>query len=125
MVSSMWPGGNGTESPLPVPNVVVARSGTPLDELSPEAVRGILVNPIYKQSHPVPTTDEILAPQNDVKALDFGAGSSCREGRYPEQESAEAEVGRASARPAHWPFLAALASILFTPLSFASKVHPA
>jgi len=47
MADSMWPKGNGTDSPLPAPNVVVARSGTPLDELSPEAIKGILINPIY------------------------------------------------------------------------------
>ena len=29
------------------PNVVVARSGTPMQELSPEAIKGILVNPVY------------------------------------------------------------------------------
>ena len=54
MVNSIWPEGNGTESPLPAPNVVVAMSGTPLDELSPEAVRGILVNPIYAGVGPFP-----------------------------------------------------------------------
>ena len=54
MVSSIWPEGNGSESPLPAPNVVVARSGTPVDELSPEAVRGILVNPIYAGVGPFP-----------------------------------------------------------------------
>ena len=54
MVSSLWPEGNGSESPLPAPNVVVARSGTPVDELSPEAVRGILVNPIYAGVGPFP-----------------------------------------------------------------------
>jgi len=54
MVSSIWPEGNGSESPLPAPNVVVARSGTPLDELSPEAVKGILVNPIYTGVGPFP-----------------------------------------------------------------------
>ena len=54
MVSSIWSEGNGSESPLPAPNVVVARSGTPLDELSPEAVRGILVNPIYAGVGPFP-----------------------------------------------------------------------
>ena len=54
MVGSIWPEGNGSESPLPPPNVVVARSGTPLDELSPEAVRGILVNPIYAGVGPFP-----------------------------------------------------------------------
>ena len=54
MVSSVWPQGNGSESPLPAPNVVVARSGTPPDELSPEAVKGILVNPIYAGLGPFP-----------------------------------------------------------------------
>jgi hypothetical protein len=54
MVSSIWSEGNGSESPLPAPNVVVARSGTPVDELSPEAVRGILVNPIYAGLGPFP-----------------------------------------------------------------------
>jgi len=54
MVSSIWSEGNGNESPLPAPNVVVAKSGTPIDELSPKAVRGILVNPIYTGSGPFP-----------------------------------------------------------------------
>ena len=54
MVKSLWPEGNGSESPLPAPNVVVARSGTPPDELSPEAVKGILVNPIYAGVGPFP-----------------------------------------------------------------------
>jgi hypothetical protein len=54
MVSSLWPEGNGGDSPLPAPNVVVARSGTPLAELSPEAVRGIVVNPIYTGVGPFP-----------------------------------------------------------------------
>ena len=54
MVSSLWSEGNGSESPLPAPNVIVARSGTPVDELSPEAVRGILVNPIYAGLGPFP-----------------------------------------------------------------------
>ena len=54
MVSSLWSEGNGSESPLPAPNVVVARSVTPPDELSPEAVKGILVNPIYAGVGPFP-----------------------------------------------------------------------
>ena len=54
MASSVWPEENGSESPLPAPNVVVARSGTPIDELSPEAVKGILVNPIYTGIGPFP-----------------------------------------------------------------------
>jgi hypothetical protein len=54
MVSSIWSEGNGNEPALPTPNVVVARSGTPVEELSPEAVRGILVNPIYAGVGPFP-----------------------------------------------------------------------
>jgi hypothetical protein len=54
MVNSILPEGNGGRSPLPPPNVVVARSGTPTHELSPEAVKGILVNPIYTGVGPFP-----------------------------------------------------------------------
>ena len=54
MVSSIWSEGNGNDPPLPSPNVVVARSGTPLDELAPEALRGIVVNPIYTGVGPFP-----------------------------------------------------------------------
>jgi hypothetical protein len=54
MVHSIWPESNGGHSPLPMPNVIVARSGTPMHELSPEAVRGILVNPIYTGVGPFP-----------------------------------------------------------------------
>ena len=54
MVNSIWPEGNGSRSPLPPPNVVVARSRTPTDELTPEAVKGILVNPIYTGVGPFP-----------------------------------------------------------------------
>jgi hypothetical protein len=54
MANSIWPKGNGSQSPLPAPNVIVARSGTPMHELSPEAVRGILVNPIYTGVGPFP-----------------------------------------------------------------------
>lgn len=54
MVNSIRPEGNGSQSPLPPPNVVVARSGTPTHELSPEAVKGILVNPIYTGIGPFP-----------------------------------------------------------------------
>jgi hypothetical protein len=54
MGDSIWPEGNGSDSPLPAPNVVVAKSGTPLDELSPAAVKGILVNPIYPGLGPFP-----------------------------------------------------------------------
>ena len=54
MAGSVWPEENGNESQLPAPNVVVARSGTPPDELSPDAVRRILVNPIYAGVGPFP-----------------------------------------------------------------------
>jgi hypothetical protein len=54
MVNSIWPEGNGSRSPLPAPNVIVARSGMPMHELSPEAVRGILINPIHTGVGPFP-----------------------------------------------------------------------
>ena len=54
MADSIWPEDNGGYSPLPAPNVVVARAGTRLEELSPEAVKGILVNPIYTGLGPFP-----------------------------------------------------------------------
>ena len=54
MVNSIWPQGDGEHPPLPAPNVVVAKSGTPTHGLSPEAIRGILVNPIYTGVGPFP-----------------------------------------------------------------------
>jgi hypothetical protein len=54
MLDAIWPKGNGADQPLPAPNVVVARAGTPPDQLSPEAVKGILVNPIYTGVGPFP-----------------------------------------------------------------------
>ena len=48
-------------SQLPAPNVVVARSGTPPDQLSPEAVKGILVNPLYTGVGPFPRLVEDAA----------------------------------------------------------------
>jgi len=39
------------DKPLPTPNVIVAN---PLDQLSPEAVRGMLINPIYTGVGPFP-----------------------------------------------------------------------
>ena len=54
MLDSILPEGNGDDKPLPEPNVVVARAGTPPDQLSPEAVKGILVNPIYAGVGPFP-----------------------------------------------------------------------
>src|SRR6476620_9402722 len=54
MVHSIGPESNGGSKPLPAPNVVVARAGTPMHQLSPEAVKGILVNPIYTGVGPFP-----------------------------------------------------------------------
>jgi|GEM_PF-2978852 len=47
MADSIWPECNGGHPSLLTPNVVVARAGTPMNELSPVTVKGILVNPIY------------------------------------------------------------------------------
>jgi hypothetical protein len=52
---------NGGNKPLPSPNVIVARSGTPPDQLSPEAVKGILFNPIYTGVGPFPRLVEDAA----------------------------------------------------------------
>jgi hypothetical protein len=54
MLDSIWPESNGSDKPLPAPNVVVARAGTPPERLSPEAIKGILVNPIYAGVGPFP-----------------------------------------------------------------------
>jgi hypothetical protein len=54
MPNSVWPESNGGSKPLPTPNVVVARAGARLDELPPEAVKGILANPIYTGVGPYP-----------------------------------------------------------------------
>lgn len=43
---------------MPKPNVVVAKSGTPPQDLPPEAIRGILVNPIYAGLGPFPALVE-------------------------------------------------------------------
>jgi hypothetical protein len=61
MVDSFWPESNGSSKPLPEPNVAVARSGTPPEQLSPEAVKGILVNPIYTGLGPFPRLVEDAA----------------------------------------------------------------
>ena len=42
MIESLWAEGNGSDRPLPKPNVVVPKSGTPPHEMTPEAVKGIL-----------------------------------------------------------------------------------
>ena len=44
MVHPIWPNNNEGHEPLPAPNVVVARSGARLEELPPQAIKGILVN---------------------------------------------------------------------------------
>jgi hypothetical protein len=54
MLDSIWAEGNGSDRPLPAPNVVVTRAGTSLHGLPPEAVKGILVNPIYAGVGPFP-----------------------------------------------------------------------
>jgi hypothetical protein len=60
MVNSIWPESNGGQ-PLPAPTVVVAKSGTPMHELSPAAIKGILVNPIYTGVGPFPRLVEDAA----------------------------------------------------------------
>jgi len=54
MLDSIWPESNGGNKRLPTPNVVVAMAGTPQEQLPPEAVKGILVNPIYTGVGPFP-----------------------------------------------------------------------
>ena len=44
--------------PLPKPNVVAAKSGTPPHEMTPEAVKGLLLNPIYAGVGPFPAIVE-------------------------------------------------------------------
>ena len=61
MLDSIWPEGNGGDKPLPAPNVVVARAGMPPAQLSPEAIKGILVNPIYTGLGPFPRLVEDAA----------------------------------------------------------------
>jgi hypothetical protein len=61
MVHSIWPEGNRGRKPLPAPNVVVARAGTPPDRQSPETVKGILVNPICTGVGPFPRLVEDAA----------------------------------------------------------------
>ena len=58
MLNSIWPESNGGHTPLPAPNVVVPRAGTQPHELSPEAVKGILVNPVYTGVGPFPRVVE-------------------------------------------------------------------
>ena len=63
MVNSIRPG-NERQSPLPAPNVIVARSGTPMHELSPEAIKGILSKRKWGLCHR-------LAPFADGDGLSF------------------------------------------------------
>jgi hypothetical protein len=67
MVDSIWPEGNGGHELLPAPNVVVARSGTAMPELAPEAVKGILVNPIYTGVGPFPRLVQDELYKEEVK----------------------------------------------------------
>ena len=61
MLDSIWPEGNGDDKPLSEPNVVVARAGAPPEQLSPEAIKGILINPIYTGLGPFPRLVEDAA----------------------------------------------------------------
>ena len=61
MLDSIWAEGDGSDKPLPAPNVVVTRAEAPMHELSPEAVKGILVNPIYAGVGPFPRLVEDAA----------------------------------------------------------------
>ena len=58
MINSLWPEGNGSDDSLPKPNVVVAKSGTPPHEMTPEAIKGLLLNPIYAGVGPYPAIVE-------------------------------------------------------------------
>ena len=61
MLDSIWPESNGGHEPLPAPSVIGARSETPIHELSLEAIKGILVNPIYTGVGPFPRLVEDAA----------------------------------------------------------------
>jgi hypothetical protein len=61
MVNPIWPENNGGHEPLPAPNVVVPKAGARPGELPPEAVKGILVNPIYAGVGPFPRLVEDAA----------------------------------------------------------------
>jgi hypothetical protein len=81
MVQSIWPESNGSQSPLPTPSVVVARAGTPLHELSPQAIKGIVVNPIYTGVGPFP---QLVEDEVWVRAC-AKAGRERRSGAIPRQ----------------------------------------
>ena len=61
MVHPIWPESNGGNRPLPAPNVIVARVMTAPEKLPPEAVKGILINPIYTGVGPFPRLVEDAA----------------------------------------------------------------
>ena len=58
MARSIRPQSNGGSQPLPTPNVVVAN---PLDQPSPQAIKGMLINPIYTGVGPFPRLVEDAA----------------------------------------------------------------
>jgi hypothetical protein len=54
MVDSVRSEGNGANKPLPKKNVVVAKAGTPLHAMTAEAIKGMVINPIYAGVGPFP-----------------------------------------------------------------------
>jgi hypothetical protein len=54
MAESMRSAGNGANQPLPKPNMVVAKSGTPPHEMTQEAITGMVINPISTGIAPFP-----------------------------------------------------------------------
>ena len=54
MVNCPGPEGKGRGDPLREPNGGVARPGTPPHEMTPEAIKGLLLNPIYAGVGPYP-----------------------------------------------------------------------
>src|SRR5215468_1434355 len=81
MVRSIWPESNGGNKPLPAPNVVVAWAGTPPDQLSPKAVKGILVNPIYTGVGPFPRLVEDAAWVRGLRQVDRGGRAAAIPGQ--------------------------------------------
>ena len=54
MVANLWPADADDRLSLPQPNVEVARSGTRPEEWTPEAIKGMVINPIYAGLGPFP-----------------------------------------------------------------------
>jgi hypothetical protein len=54
MVDSVRSEGNGANKPLAKKNVAVAKAGTPLHAMTPEAIKGMVINPIYAGVGPFP-----------------------------------------------------------------------